>query len=295
MKNYVFEKTRSRSLFRVVDEFGNWRHYFHKPSGLYLRATNYILHVGFNKGDRFMDYLIRSTPEEARKKLTMAGEKGNKIHNFITHLLINKGKATIRTRVWNRLTERDEMLTFQEWKCIVSFQHFWQQHKPILILFETPVFDLKRLYAGTPDAVLILTKVCGVKSCPCKKLVGKIGLFDWKSGAGIWDDYGPQNASYSNAESMKKMLKGRSIEYTAVLRLGTRHVKTNGYELKAYDKKETETHWKEFLASIVVANATYKPFDPSVDIYDIPEKISIKITREKLKVKNKKKVVKNKK
>ena len=105
-------------------------------------------------------------------------------------------------------------------------------------------------------------------------------MLDWKSGSGIWNDHGPQIAAYSKAPSLKEVIGKRKIEYTANLRLGTKHIKTNGYEFKIYDKKETNEHWKEFLAAKTIANANYKGFDPEKEIYEIPDRIQIKIKKE---------------
>jgi len=280
MKNYTLEKTRSKKLFRVVDVSGNWSHYYYKPTKEYLRAVNYILKTGFTKGERFEEHLKNGNKEELERKLKLAGERGDRLHDMISYILSNKGKANIKTPVFNEETLQQELLNMNEWKCILAFQEFWKRHKPMLVDYEFPVWNLKHGFAGTGDALLILTKKCDDKYCKCNKFIGKIGLIDWKSGKGIWEDQGPQTSAYSKGENLDP------IDYTAILRIGTKTKR--GYEFEPYNKKQTEIHWKEFLAAIQISDATYRPFD-SKKIYDIPEKVEIKIKRFKKVVKKSKK------
>lgn len=288
MKTYTLEKTNSKKLFRVVDTNGNWTHYYHKPTDEYLRAVNYILKTGFTKGERFEEHLKNGEKAELERKLKLAGERGDRIHDMISYILTNKGKADMQTPVFNEETLQQELLNMDEWKCILAFQEFWNRHEPILIDYEFPTWNLNHGFAGTGDALLILTKKCDDKYCKCNKLIGKIGLYDWKSGRGIWEDQGPQTSAYSKGENLD-----HPVDYTAILRLGTRT--RRGYEFEPYNKKQTEIHWKEFLAAIQISDATYRPFD-SKKIYDIPEKVNIKIKRfKKVSKKPKKKVSKKSK
>lgn len=267
MKNYTLEKTKSKDLFRVVDVNGNWENYFHKPSGRYLRAVNDILNKGYCKGKGFEIWLKTATKEEAEKKLKDAGERGDKVHKAIDFLFENKGKILRNTPIWNDDLQVEEKLAYDEWECIMAFHAFWEQHKPILLDHEYPAFNLAVGYAGTLDSRMILSQRCQNIKCSCAKLVGKIGIYDWKSSSGIRDQYGPQIASYAKAENVEK------YDYTAILRLGTNH--KIGYEFEVYNKEETERHFKEFLAAMTIAEANYKPFDPDKRICDIPEVISI--------------------
>jgi len=278
MKTYTFEKTTSKNVLKVVDQDGDWTHYYHKPTKTYLRAVNYILHTGFTKGQRFEEFLKNNSKTEIESKLKRSVEKGDKVHQFIRYLFENKGRANRGTKMRSEETRELELLTNDEWNCILSLGNFWEKHKPILLVHEFTIFNLKEKFAGTGDAILKLTEKCEIKSCPCKDLVGKLGLFDWKSGSGIWDDQGPQIAAYSHGENITK-----KIDYTAILRLGTRHIQTNGYEFVPYNVAETEKHWQEFLAAKTISNASYRPFDPKKEIYDIPEEIKILIQTEKTK------------
>jgi hypothetical protein len=78
-----------------------------------------------------------------------------------------------------------------------------------------------------------------VKVCKCETLVGKIGLWDWKTSSGIRAGYSAQTASYALSENIGQYLPmGREIEYTAILRLGTAHEITKAYEMRAFDGNE---------------------------------------------------------
>lgn len=290
MRTFTNKRTNCKELFRVVDEKGNWNHYYHKPSKTYLRAVSYILSVGYAKGDRFENYLKNGSKEEIDRKFLLAGEKGDKVHDFIAYLFNHRGQAHRGIKMLNEETLQKEMLTPEEWSCIISFQEFWKRHEPVLVAYEFSIYNLKHGFGGTGDAILILTKKCEDKFCPCNKLVGKLGLFDWKSGAGVWNSFGAQLAFYANGENISNYIRkfGKEIDYTAILRLGTRH--TKGYELRTYNKLMTEIHWGEALASIRISNASYRPFDPKRDVYDVPDNISIVIRKTLKKQRPRKKV-----
>ena len=156
----------------------------------------------------------------------------------------------------------------------MAFQEFWKRHEPALIVGEQSVYDSTLEYAGTLDAIIVLTKACEIRTCPCKDLVGKKGLFDWKSGGGIYSSYGAQIAAYAKAESLKE-----KIDYTAILRIGTNHKMTGGYEFQVYDLTDTEVHFQEFLAARQIANAEFKPFDAMKEVIEIPDVIEIDLTK----------------
>ncbi len=282
MKTYTLDKTTNKNILKLVDQNGDWTHYYHKPTKTYLRAVNYILRTGFTKGPRFEEFLKNNSKEEIENKFKRSGEKGDKVHQLIRYLFENRGKADRGLKMRSEETGELELLTNEEWNCVLSFGNFWNKHKPILLAYEFTIFNLEQGFAGTGDAILKLTQKCDIKSCPCNDLVGKTGLFDWKSGSGIWDEQGPQIAAYSHGENI-----ARKMDYTAILRLGTKHKQTSGYELEPYNAEETRNHWKEFLAAMIISDATYKPFDPQKEIYDVPEEIKILIQTEKVKANKK--------
>lgn len=288
MKTYTFQSTSDKDLFRVVDRNGDWTHYYHQPSDKYLRAVNFILETGYAKGYGLIKWLKSKTEEEAERILKSAGEKGDKIHQFINTCLEDGGKYNFKTTAVNDEKGVATLLSYEERDAILSFEHFWKQHDPEIIAKEYPIYDLKHKFAGTLDAIIKINKSCEVKSCSCKNLVGKIGLFDWKSGSGIYSNYGAQLAAYANGENLKDILGEHKIDYTAILRIGTTHKTTNGYQLETYDKNETKQHYNEFLSAITIASAEYKEFDPKAEIYDIPDEVEFKVKYLDLKAKKKK-------
>lgn len=281
MKTYELRPTSNPELFRVVDRNGDWTTYFHQPTKTYLRAVNHILTTGYAKGPRFYEWLKSQTKEEAERILERAGERGDRIHQFIAKVLSGE-KMHRYSKVLAEDSQTEVSLANDEWDAILAWQSFWTRHEPKLIAYEMSVFNLKVGYAGTLDAILRITKECGNRYCPCKGLAGKLGLYDWKSSSGIRAEYGAQIAAYGASESLKKFLGKHKLDYSAILRIGTNHKTTGGYELEVYNRKESQTHFKEFLAAVQIANAEYRPFDPDKEIYDIPDTLSMTVEREEL-------------
>ncbi len=282
MKTFTLQPTRHNDLFRVVDRDGNWKHYLHQPSGTYLRGATTILTDGYPKGAGFEQWLANHSPEERDSILAAAGDKGDMVHRVIDLALNTPGNATIlldrRTEIHNRAINEYRKLTNAEWDATLSWAHFWTKHKPIVITAEGTGYNLKLGHAGTWDAILILTEECGVRTCKCAGLKDKIGLFDWKSGSGIYPTYSAQTASYANSENLHEYLPdGRSIEYTAILRIGTRHKTTGGYEMQVSVGDEIHSDYARFLAAKAIADYDYKPFDPALEIQDIPDTIELAV------------------
>lgn len=278
MKSYELKATHDKDLFRVVDRNGDWKFYFHKPTKQYLPAVNYVLDTGFAKGYGFYKWALSKSPDEAEKILQAAGDKGDAIHQFIAKIFTGEAKdRSCRILAEDNQTERT--LTNDEWDAILGFQEFWNAHEPVLIVSEMSVYNLKAGYAGTLDAVLKLTKQCDNKLCKCKSFIGKVGVWDWKSGGGIYPSYGAQNAAYGASDNLKRFLGKRKVEYTAIARIGTNHKK--GYELKFYDRKESNANYKKFLSAMDIADI--KPFDPAKEVYEIPDVLNIQIKKEQSK------------
>lgn len=273
MKTYQIAKTSHKDLFRVIDREGEWQWYWHKGEKKFLRSVNYILEEGYSKGVRFYEYLKNNSKEETDRILREAGERGDRIHQAI-FLLLRDGTIDRNTQVLAEDNKTPVNLSNDEWDCLLAFGEFWNRHDCKLIVKEYAVFNLTQEYAGTTDGVLIMKKNCGIDTCKCDNFIGQVGLFDWKSGGAIYESYGPQVAAYASCDNLPK-----KIEYTAILRIGSRHKKTGGYELKIYDIEETIAHAKEFIAAIVIQDAHYEPFDESM-IREIPDSINI-IARKK--------------
>ena len=266
MKTFELKPTGNSELFRVVDREGDWRFYFHKPSGKYLRAVNAILDEGYAKGTRFYQYLKNISAEEADKKLKAAGDRGDAVHQAINKLL-DSGKADRTIKILGEDNKSERSLTNDEWDYLLSFGEFWNRHNAKLISKEQAVYSVGYGYAGTYDVICVLQKNCEVKTCKCDAFIGKTGLLDWKSSGGIYNSYGAQVAAYANAHGVK-------CDYTGIVRLGTNHKTTGGYEFQPYNQLETSAHFEEFKAAITIANSEHEPFSEA-EIKDIPDIIKL--------------------
>ncbi len=270
-KTYHLEPTKHPDLFRNVDRDGNWKEYFHAPTKLYLRGVTTILDRGYAKPE-LLTWAKNHSREEIDEKLRVAGDKGDAVHQAIAGLLAT-GSFDRDLQILADDNKNNRRLTDDEWDCLLSFGEFWNRHRAICLASEEAVFNLQIGYAGTLDGLVILTQACGVKACPCGNFIGQVGLFDWKSGGGIYESYGAQVAAYANAENLTQL-----PNYTAILRVGTAHKTTGGYQLEIYDIPETAQHFSEFVAAQTIDDASYKPFDPEKEIREIPDSITLTIT-----------------
>lgn len=272
MKSHTFETTKDPDLFRVVDRYGDWTHYWHKPTDRYLRSVNFILDQGYAKPG-LKQWLLNTTAEQAEKTLQRAGDKGSHVHRFIEQIF-EGATITRESRVFDDGLSEEVKISIEEFDNLLAFKSFWIRHEPTLIEYEIPSYNLKVGVAGTTDAIIKLTKTCGVKACGCESVIGKVGLWDWKNSSGIRAENGAQVAAYTSGQNIK-----HKIQYTAILRLGTKHKTTGGYEIETYGAKETKQHYKEFLSAITIHNSEYKPFDPRKEIYEVEDEIKLKINK----------------
>ena len=299
MKTYELRATSDPNLFRVVDRHGEWEDYAHvvdsgnvdPMTATYLRGVTSILHKGYPKYG-LMTYLAKATPDVIEKKLKFGQEKGDAVHQFIPQVVAGAACSRRDVLVFNEDRESRRLLTWDEWECIRSWESFCTRHAVTFFLWERAVFHLKLRYAGTLDAILRMNVCCGVKSCPCAQFVGKLLLIDWKSGSGIYDDMGAQVAAYAHAESLKTLLADLKLQGTGIIRLGTQHKLTNGYEAEFYSVPETRANFVDFKQAIRFVSKSRKkkdgngkkqPLHPIFDpkcIREIPETLNVVIERE---------------
>lgn len=278
MKSYEYAETKHPDLFRLVDREGNWENYYHKPSGRFLTGITTVLKRGYPKGAGYENWLSTHTAQEREEILKSAGERGDKIHRLIDEALSAGTKKLVlrrTTSVYSRESGKQELLSNDEWDAVLSWARFWNAHKPVHIKSELPVFNLGDSYAGTGDELLILTQKCEVKTCKCEELVGKVGLYDWKTGSGIYPQYWSQLSAIAKADNIGEYLpKGKTIEYTAVLRLGTQHKTTGGYELKT--ETDIASGFARFLSAKNLADFEHDTFNPD-KIVEIPDEVKLDI------------------
>ncbi len=274
MKAFSLGATDDPKLSRILDENGDWTHYFDEESKRTLRATNFILSRGFNKGYAYYEALKNSTPEEWERKMQKGADKGDAVHQAAT-ILFSTGKIDITTQILADDNKTLRNLTRGEWKAVLALGRLFNDHGMKLATptsFEKSVKNLEIGYAGTADWFAIMTKECGNRYCKCKNFIGKLGLGDHKSGKGVYADYGPQTASYAHAD-LTKILGDKKPEFTFIDHIGVDTER--GYRIAFYDAEETERHWKEFLAADVIMRNDYKPFDFLNDNEEIEEKAEI--------------------
>lgn len=296
MYTYTFEKTSTKDLWRVVKtSTGDWTHYYFgklnkeklpKEDGPYLLAESFIINTGWPKGPWFEKYL-RDTPGETSKRIfEEATEKGKRVHKAFEDMLkIQKGNSRSFKKfglVWNEKIQQQVMLEEKDWGCIQSFRDFWVDHEPILLTSEFSLYNLQVGYAGTSDALLILTKECGKSwggnSCHCKNNTWKVILLDFKATTAIRDEHGLQVAAFADAENLVDYLKGYSLNLTGDLRVGT-GVAGKGYQLKIYNKTKTVENYKRFLLAKHMTDEKIKPFNPEKEIVEIESSVSITVKK----------------
>lgn len=281
-KSYEMKETRHPSLCRVVDREGNWDHYYLKlpgmEEGVYLRGVTGIIDRGYAKGNGLLKFLSQHTEIQRDEILKSAGGKGDKVHRAIDIISSGETKIERDTGIFNRHTGDYDRLSNAEWDALLSWVRFWQEHIPVIFSHESPVFSMKGGYAGTSDVFWMLTKECDSKKCPCHKIIGKVGLNDYKTAKGIYPSYWSQIAAYASADNVAEYIpKGAKVEYLSVLRLGTDH-KNGGYEFQVETGDERKRSLTRFNAAKAIDDYDYKPFDPG-KIEEIPDVIEVKVDR----------------
>lgn len=320
-KSYTLAKTKHPQMFRLMDRERNWRRYvlverfevgYDPEKGLptfwdmeqyvILDGVTTILDGGYTKGKYFDKWNLEHTPEDRDKILAAAGERGDMTHRTIDLML--SGEVTkqgeeaqpfILTRdtlIYNKETSQEEPIENKVWDCLLAFGAFVNAHNAIVYASEMPLYNKMFGYAGTGDAILMLQKECDVDTCKCGPLINKLGLWDWKTSSGIRASYGGQTAAYALAENLHEYLPpAQNLAYTAILRLGTAHVKTGGYEMAAffnvlekeedgpYQSKSLLGAWNRFLGAKRIFDYENKPFSVEKDVIEIPDEIQITVPR----------------
>jgi hypothetical protein len=282
--SHSFEPTSDRNIMRFVDRDGNWTHYWIKNQKKFVPAVNHIIRLGYPKGDRFYNYLLRATPDEAEKKLKHAGEEGARTHDAIRDL-ISGDTIDYERRYYNELTDRYEPLNADEWANLEAFALWVQKYQPQVIIHEYSVWSPSLNYAGTVDFVGTILIPQDDKSFP-QEVRGKriLVLLDWKTSGGIWDEYELQVAAYGRAVletiRIKLPLQEYSELWTGIVRLGTSH--KNGYEMRVWNEGTSDNNLELFLSALdIYGKKAGDEFEPNVR--QIPAEFALKIPRVRIK------------
>ncbi|MDQ3076821.1 MAG: hypothetical protein M3Q63_02095 [bacterium] len=290
ISSHSYEPTNDRTILRFVDREGNWTHYWIKSHKIFVPAVNHIIRMGYPKGERFYNYLLRATPSEAERKLKTAGEEGSRTHEALRDL-IRGDSITLDTRYFNEITQRYEPLNHDEWTNIEAFAAWCTKYEPKVLINEQAVWSATYKYAGTIDFLGTILVPEGDKTFSREMWGTRILiLLDWKTSGGIWDDYELQIASYRNAalEYLQNKLPLQEYKnmWTGIVRIGTSH--KSGFEMKVWDQEDSQANFKLFLSALdIFKKKTGDDYVPEIKI--IPAEFSVYVPR--LRVPPKKKVI----
>ncbi len=228
---FTYVDTDDPNVKRFVDRDGNWTHYWLVKEKQFVKAVNHVLHLGFPKGDGFMEYLKRTTPEEADRKLKTAGEEGARSHDAIKDLAAGH-RVTMDIRYRNDLTGREEKLTADEWDNLQGYVNFCETYKPEKVTDDFVVYvPGANGFAGTGDALYTLLIPEKDKNFP-KYTWGKriLALLDWKSSSKLWPEYAQQVSAYDYGldlqgkfKEIRKYYAKKKLYFGGVVRIGTNH------------------------------------------------------------------------
>lgn len=188
------------------------------PDKGYISVTSYT--DKWPKGERFEDYLLDNTREQAAKKLREAGERGTRVHEVIEYIL-NGTKYTLEDYVKNFFSYDPER-GYREWKKYVEpFYHWYTDFGfPAPIATEIRCHSDHLKTAGTIDTIFNIS--------------GRLAIIDWKTSADIHMGHKIQQAVYWHCAEDDGSIK---IENCGLVRLGAQFKTVK--ELKSLDDRHT--------------------------------------------------------
>lgn len=268
--SYTFVETSDENLLKVVDLQGDWTHYFIKDENRYIPSVNRIITRTGPMDPGLLQWIQRTSKEEAEKRFLKAGEQGTRSHYAIRQL-IDGFRVTLETKFFNDISKRDEPLNNDEWFNMTSFVNWWATYKPETIRHEFSVVNKKLGYAGTPDWIGTIEIPKGMKQVS-RRYWGKrvTVLLDWKTSSGIWKEYKLQTAAYTKTVP-------ENIQFTGVVRIGTSH--KSGWQIELWNKQETNEHFRLFK-SLLKSYSFWS--DEKSDYQPIIEQIPYELYLEKL-------------
>jgi len=187
-------------------EFGEG-HYYWVDGEHYPRVTK-ILEVAAPVPLALRQYLLRSTPETAEKKLQETGDLGSLVHQAIERLL--HGEELNLKEEFPSSVVKNHLLAFSRW-----FENFRPEIETIQT--EQVVASRRYRYAGTLDLA-------------CRQ-GGDLWIIDFKTTAGIYFSHELQIVAYKQAY---EETTGWRVDKMGILRTGTRH--RSGYEFKVVER-----------------------------------------------------------
>lgn len=259
---HILADTSDENIKRVMDRNGDWTQYYFVKENTYVKAVTHITSLGFNKGPRFHEYLLGMTPDEARKRLKEAGERGTRVHKAIADIIAGV-RLNIDTKYPNELTGRQEPFTDDEWHLLGCFMRWVDKYKPETIAQERTVGDQSVGFAGTLDWVGFITIPMGDRLID-KKYHGKRikVLLDWKTSVAIYGDYKAQVSSYEFGFIGHDKFEKEEM-HTGIVRFGSKH--KDGYEFQIWNNRETFANFQLFLSAKTIADSIEPDYIPEIE------------------------------
>lgn len=283
LPSHTYEATSNKNICKFVDREGNWTHYWIKSKKLYVPAVTHVIRLGYPKSERFYQYLLSVSPDEAEKRLRTAGEEGARTHDAVRDLISGK-RITMETRYYNETKKVMEPLSPDEWSNLDAFLGWCNHYKPHVLVVEYTVWSEKYRFAGTIDFFGTIDVPDGDKAFAKEVWGTRIPiLIDWKTTSGIWDEFELQTAAYRKAfiEKSMKLLAPHFSEniWTGIVRLGTAH--KIGYEMRAWNEAQSEMNFGLFSSAYnLYIRKAGDVFEP--ELKQIPVELELKIPHIKL-------------
>lgn len=164
-------------------------------------------------------------------------------------------KGTERLDIGSTLHQKD--YSRDEWKALVSYRNFVEDHDPVVLAVQSTVFDTKDKVAGTLDKIV--------------DIAGIPHVVDIKVTSAIRPEHVIQVQTYT------RLLRcmGIDIPKVGILRLGTKH--KAGYEWKP-DNYNEDVYEQDFLACLHLWQRAH-PKAKSPYFENLPETITLPDTK----------------
>ena len=163
----------------------------------------------YPKGIGFYKWLAEKGWNEAESIKEAAGDKGHKVHEAISSLLLGN-TIKLDDKLLNADTGEMDDMKLEEYDAIMSFANWHKATKPKMLANEVTVFNELDRYAGTAD---FICEIDGVR-----------WLIDFKTGQYVWPSYEIQLSAYKAA-----LPKELYPDKLAILQIGYKRNK-NGYK-----------------------------------------------------------------
>jgi hypothetical protein len=140
----------------------------------------------YPKDERFTRWVGNVGNEAAREAKEGGGEKGSKVHQAISALLMG-GEINLRDSLFENRNGEPEALNAKEVGCVYWFTEWFAEARPEVLAFDFTVWSEKYRYAGTVDLY------CRINGIPW--------IVDFKVSPNIYPSYELQVSAYKFANA----------------------------------------------------------------------------------------------